>query len=79
MSQLSIELYHTVDYPESSKDEIITVSEVESASCIDRISMEITRLIESYQFMYFSYPEDIKNLVDQYIRSLNRTVNFILQ
>jgi len=79
MSQLSIELYHTVDYPETSKDELITTSEIDSESCIDRISMALNRLIESYQFMCSNYAEDIQHMIDEYIRSLSRTVNFILQ
>lgn len=79
MSQLSIELYHAVDYPESSKDEIISISEIDSESCIDRISIELNRLIDSYQFMCSGYAEDIQHMIDEYIRNLNRTVNFILQ
>lgn len=79
MSQLSIEIYHAVDYPESSKDEIISISEIDSESCIERISLELNRLIDSYQFMYASYEEDIQHMVAEYVRSLRRTVNFILQ
>lgn len=79
MSQLSIELYHEVDYPESNKDEIISISEIDSESCIDRISIELNRLIDSYQFMCSGYAEDIQRMINEYIRNLNRTVNFILQ
>jgi len=79
MAQLSIELYHSADYPQSSEDEIISISEIDSESCIDRITMEMNRLIDSYQFMYSGYTEDIQKVLDDCIRNLSRTVNFILQ